>query len=368
MFVKKFEAESLEQALSLVKTELGPNALILSTQNRKGKWFQKPSVEVTAAFDSKAAGDPLPETPPESFSEDELARVFPHRKRRTVIDDEGEPNVSKQGTSRYADFSSHSSKPKSENLELMWTRLGFSPESAEELARRLKFDYPKKDLSNPAFLDKARARLVTPVLNTLSSAILNQRAHWTLVGAPGCGKTSLCVKLALHAKAEGSRVALLSCDKFKLLGKKELAAYAKLIQVSFYGESQTFKKEDCSFADSPAFPMAGTEKAVERWAEIEAVCRDRSVIVVLDASARLNELVRQVDQAKVRLNVTGLAFTRLDIIAHYGIVHDVLKATKVPLLGASLSQSYKTAFKFFENSELCSLILRGRPLSEEPFV
>ena len=35
MFVKKFEAQSLEQALKMVKAEMGPEALILSTQERR---------------------------------------------------------------------------------------------------------------------------------------------------------------------------------------------------------------------------------------------------------------------------------------------------------------------------------------------
>ena len=54
MFVKKFEAPSLEQALKLVKTEMGPEALVLSTQEkRSGKLFSRRLVEVTAAAEKK---------------------------------------------------------------------------------------------------------------------------------------------------------------------------------------------------------------------------------------------------------------------------------------------------------------------------
>ncbi len=365
MFVKKFEAESLEQALSMVKTELGPNALILSTQNRKGKWFNKNLVEVTAAFESTQISETLPEPVVQSFSEDDLAQVFPHRKRRHVLEEEApQGSVRKQGPSRYAEVSGVAARPKQENLETMWLRLGFSSESAEELGKRLKYDYPKKDLANPSFLEKAKLRLVTPYMTTLAPAILAQRSHWTVVGVAGSGKTSLCVKLALHSKADGNRVALVSCDQRKLLGRKELASYAKLIQVSYYNEGQARKKEDLSFADSPALPSHNLEGSEERWNEIERACSERSVVVVLDATSRLSELIRQIDLAKTRLNIAAVAFTRMDVTSQYGIIFDILKQTKLPLMGASLSLSFKTAFKFFESNELANFILRSRPLSE----
>lgn len=56
MQVKKFEAPSMQEALNLVKTELGPEAIILSTKNhRKGfGLLSKASVEVTAAVADKS--------------------------------------------------------------------------------------------------------------------------------------------------------------------------------------------------------------------------------------------------------------------------------------------------------------------------
>ncbi|MBI3543582.1 MAG: hypothetical protein HY075_09945 [Deltaproteobacteria bacterium] len=56
MQVKKFEAPTMQEALNLVKTELGPEAIILSTKNhRKGfGLLSKASVEVTAAVSDKS--------------------------------------------------------------------------------------------------------------------------------------------------------------------------------------------------------------------------------------------------------------------------------------------------------------------------
>ena len=58
MQVKKFEAPTMAEALNLVKAELGPEAIILSTKNhRKGfGLLSKASVEVTAAVTDKSLG------------------------------------------------------------------------------------------------------------------------------------------------------------------------------------------------------------------------------------------------------------------------------------------------------------------------
>lgn len=56
MELKKFEAPTLAEALQVVKRELGPEAVILSTKNKKSAWglMNKSSVEVTAAVDPSA--------------------------------------------------------------------------------------------------------------------------------------------------------------------------------------------------------------------------------------------------------------------------------------------------------------------------
>lgn len=55
MYVRKFEADSLEEALSNIKKELGPDAIILKTTSNKGLKgaFKKNRIEITAAISEK---------------------------------------------------------------------------------------------------------------------------------------------------------------------------------------------------------------------------------------------------------------------------------------------------------------------------
>ena len=55
MYVRKFEADSLEEALGTIKKELGPDAIILKTVTNKGLKgaFKKKKIEITAAISEK---------------------------------------------------------------------------------------------------------------------------------------------------------------------------------------------------------------------------------------------------------------------------------------------------------------------------
>jgi flagellar biosynthesis protein FlhF len=58
MHVRKFIADTLEEALKQVKKELGPDAIILKTNTQKGAFppFNKKKVEITAAISEKSLG------------------------------------------------------------------------------------------------------------------------------------------------------------------------------------------------------------------------------------------------------------------------------------------------------------------------
>src|SRR5689334_23797701 len=89
MQVKKFEAPTIAEALKLVKTELGPEAIILSTKNhRKGfGLLSKASVEVTAAVaDKSLAKKQLTEKVVPQQTKEQIGRL-PAEKQREIYDE-----------------------------------------------------------------------------------------------------------------------------------------------------------------------------------------------------------------------------------------------------------------------------------------
>ena len=68
MLVKTFQAPTMTEALRLVKAELGPDAMIISTKKEKQGgilgFFSKQVVKVTAAIDPHAPPPSTPSPPP----------------------------------------------------------------------------------------------------------------------------------------------------------------------------------------------------------------------------------------------------------------------------------------------------------------
>lgn len=375
MVVRKFEAPTLEQALAMVKQAMGPDALILSTSQKRSKWFQKPVLEVAAA---------LPAKKEEHFDEDRLADIFPHRKIDIGESDDSSPedghstapsaSTSKGGTQAQAARNSYGArgavfhasrvegaqaKPQkptqnSTKTERYFEELGFSTSTSRDFVRRIMLEFSHGDRNDEKFMDRERVKLVSAGVKTLSEDILSRRKSWVLVGNPGVGKTATCVKLALHLKAKNISTSLVSADRRKLVGETELASYARMIGVPFSSVFQEKRdKVGIEIIDTPAMGFVQQELATA----LERICREASVILVLDAGQRLSELERTVADSET-LAPVGVFFTRLDVVQGAGVVHDLLKAAKLPLLGMSVGAGFRESLKFCEPADLAKTILR----------
>lgn len=353
MFVKKFEALTLEKALAMIKEELGPDALVLSTRKIKKGWLQKPLVEVTAAYEKPQKGEE------QSCSKDDLSTIFPHRKERLPRNVDG-ASIRRTKMDRYADLSPAVIPPRQKDriqkFENGFSQLGLSGETCRELTQRLLFEHSREDLAKPLFLERAKINLMYPSLSILPFESFCSRAPWVFLGPPGAGKTSIAVKLAMLLKRKKQPVSLRSLDTRKILGVAELAAYAKTIDVKFVPKS-TAQSDHASIelVDGPALELSGGRMDDK----LSAVLEGMSVCLVLDVSLRLGELMKIVGRAKV-FKPAAVAFTRLDQVSEQGVVFDVLRRSHLPLLTISRSHSFRAPLQFSEPKKLAKSILYPR--------
>jgi flagellar biosynthesis protein FlhF len=376
MVVRKFEAATLELALAQVKQAMGPDALILSTAQKKGKWFGHSTIEVAAAMPVKAD---------ESFDEDALSEIFPHRRqgdgfsRGDASVTSARPETTESRAARLAygmgtsqmdaakksraanaqEETRDSQKPSrrpavaSERNEAYFEELGFSSQTAREFVRKILVEFSHADRRDEKFMERERVKLVAAGVKTLASDILERRKSWAVVGAPGVGKTATSVKIALHLKEKNQSVSLVSADRRKLVGEHELASYARILGVPYASAfADKRAKSGIEIIDTPAMGLLQQSLAVE----LARTCRESSVILVLDAGQRLSELLRVVEQAE-SLAPVGVFFTRVDMVQGCGVVHDLLKAARLPLLGMSVSANLRNALQFFEPTDLARTLL-----------
>ncbi|MBY0369889.1 hypothetical protein K2X33_04330 [bacterium] len=354
MNIKKFEAATFEEALLRVKTEMGPDALILSTEEVHRGLFKKPSVEITAAVERKEKAKGL--------DAKTLEKVFPHRRHQTSPVENIEVAARKKPAPTPAATPVRKAVPTvpASDLEMDLLSVGLSLDTARAFARQIVMDYSRQDCENAEFLEKVKTRFLSAQMKTLLPDIFQTRRSWAVVGAPGSGKTSFTVKLAVSLRGQGVSVRLSSCDRRKVVGRQELAAYAKLIEVPFHAEGTQEKRADQVFLlDTPSVDRGGP-----LYAQVEKHCRDLNTLVVLDASQRLEELLRSIDNFS-RLAPVALAFTRLDVVGSAGVIYDVLKTTKLPLLACSVSPELSKGAAFFEVADLARFLVRKPIVTRE---
>ncbi|MBI1860171.1 MAG: hypothetical protein HYR96_04545 [Deltaproteobacteria bacterium] len=361
MQVRKFEAPSLDEALYLVKSELGPDALILSTRPKKTKWFNKQTIEVTAAYEPPKE---KAQTLEQVFDESSLSEIFPHR-RGTPKEAESEndgPSVAqpvarkRPATARYIDIpGARSKKPEMTRLEQRFTALGLSMELGQDLAKQLHYDYPTKDLTLGPLLEKAMARSLSQKITCGNPRLLFAPGEWVPIGLSGTGKTTLLVKLALLARSKSKGVALVSLDSSRLMAREALAGYANLIRLPFYADKNvTRSRETLKFVDCPSIPLGSGD---EDWDSFERAISGKRSFLVLDATMRVKEAQRLLEQVS-RFSPAGIFLTKVDLALQLGPVFEVMRGAGLPLLGVSLSQSFKVPVRFPDEREFGMLIVR----------
>lgn len=182
MRLRTFSAASIPEAMRLVRTELGPDAVILATE-QIGK-----SVKVTAALD-----------------------------RAAIL----EPNANVD--------------PSADPIEAIGKALNFH-RVPSPLADRLI------DIAGSFLLDNPRQALGAALRACLSYAPLTEHEPEKpilLVGLPGAGKTATLAKLAARAKVKNQPVVAITCDLVKAGAVEQLAIYTKALKIAAFRAKDT---------------------------------------------------------------------------------------------------------------------------------
>lgn len=363
MFVKKFEAETLEQGLKRIRTELGPDALILNTQKRKAGLLGKTTVEITAAFQAKP---PVKEKPQKNLNEDDLAKVFPYRKKESHSShSETRTNKSELKT-RYVEIDAESHKqnpashiPKKSRTEMEFIRLGISPEISKELSVKWVCDFPES-LNNPAAAETTKSRILASRLKTLPLGELLNRQAWAVVGTAGSGKTTSIVKLAAYLRQQNKAPFLSSLDSRKVVSAIEMGQYSRLLRVPLKKVNE-HPGHGIQLIDTPSIQLDYQENNWTLVKQLEGL--KAAIILCLEGTLRLPEMIRMVETAQALFPIEALLLTKMDLVTQAGFIMDLQRQAKLPIFAFSQSQSLKDLIHFPDSSVLSQIILKRGELS-----
>ncbi|APC41133.1 flagellar biosynthesis protein FlhF [Clostridium estertheticum] len=401
MIIKHYIVNTMNEAMTRIRYELGRDAVIISQRKIRKPgikgFFSAKSIEVTAAVENEVnekkqntVNDNDNGRNSNELNNIELNSIEAIKK---VVQQENENVnhsrvVQKQNNSVHKD--SNQSDNNSENLmsEMMKMKTMISELSLErELSQVGKpMENQKSDIEEILFDNDVDSENIENIIRKIkndktektdfekSKIILKEMIHITkpklqgrivLVGPTGVGKTTTIAKLAGKlALAEGKKVGLITVDTYRIGAVEQLKAYADIMNLPF----------------KVVYNMNDMDKAIKSMSECEVVLIDttgrssknkmqiaelrtfvekadtKNIHLVLSSTTKNRDMKYIIEGYRI-LNYSSIIVTKLDETSTYGSILNILEIAKIPLSFVSIGQNVPDDIKELSADSIVSLIL-----------
>lgn len=406
MEVKTYRAATMQEALAMVRADLGPNAAVLHTREVGNgglfKWFPGfRRIEVTAALDvnvpSRFAGRKS-EATPEAPRSEPARSVEPRRETPTSRDgvtyeptysspqprsmpttggDEVRTQLSEL-QALVADLCKRSRGQGHQDLPQSLFRLytdlieaEVGDTQARELVEEVRRQTGADEMNDPVMLRARLSRLIEGQIKTSGPIQVEpgRRRIAALVGPTGVGKTTTIAKLAANFRLrEKRRVGLITVDTYRIAAVEQLRTYADIIDLPMQVVSTPRQMRDAvmsmSSLDLILLDTAGRsphdEVKIQELKSFLIEAEADEVHLVLSATSGASALEKMARQFGA-VGTTHLLLTKLDEAVGLGNLLPLARSCGLPLSYLTDGQSVPDDIAPADAARLARIVLGMEP-------
>ncbi len=220
MKVKRYEGTTIQEIVSRIKLDLGPEASILFVKEIKQKRFlRRPlkKIEVIAGVEEE---NPV-------FDKAKLEMI--HYELKELKD---KLNGMQVPSSHPFVAPQENLPPVIKDIKKRLCDAEVEDDIVERIIKDFHVKYTEKELSSLALVEENLIKQIARYLDTAGPIVAENNTIVAFVGPTGVGKTTTIAKLAAHfSLMERKRIALLTIDTYRIAAVDQLKTYAEIIGI-----------------------------------------------------------------------------------------------------------------------------------------
>lgn len=370
MKIKKFTAKNYKEALEMIKKEFGDDAVILSSEEKKGSHSY---VEITSAIDydnefiTKGSSEKVKSSFISSisgkFGHSHVASLYKNNKDENKKIEEHYSNLPPEHGSHKTTIEKAAPSvdkvreqlppQKTEKKDL----LGLLKKCSINEDYALNLSKKADSLDDIIYLMKHQLMVKD---NSKNGKII------MLVGPTGVGKTTTIAKLSAKSLKEGKRVGIINLDTYRIGACEQIRIYARIMGIPLYiassqdtvkdGISRFLRNRDVIFIDT----MGKNPKDEEYNKFLANIClSDSNIELHLLISANSDdEFMQETYKFYKKLPVSCIAFTKVDEAVRFGSLYNLLMTYRKPVAYLTTGQKVPDDIEFPTLENLSELIVK----------
>jgi flagellar biosynthesis protein FlhF len=392
MDVKTYRARTMQEALALVRRDLGPDAAVLHTREVGSSgllrllWGSK-RVEVTASnavsvptrLPARSHGIDLSQPAEIAAHLGDTALLQAATSKRKSSGSRSDAHANDGGSSRELESLVDDLCRRScnsavhdlpESLFHLFTDLieaDVQEELARELLERVRREMPQRDLLDTVLVKAHLARTIEDEIRIAGPirAMPGRRRIVALVGPTGVGKTTTIAKLAANFRLKEKRkVGLITVDTYRIAAVEQLRTYADIIDLpmAIVSTPREMREAVTRMSDLELVLMDTAGRSPRDEVKIQELrtmlieAQADEVHLVLSAVGSASGLRRTAEQF-ASAGTTALLLTKLDEAAGLGNVLPLLRSSKLALSYVTDGQNVPDDIEPADQRRLARMVL-----------